>query len=627
MEYNKDLFPTEEVPDYAMQPAKQAEAFDPSVYDRLYANMTPAASPPPQEQEEVAEPMSQETAADVMDVPTEEVVALEEAETSEPVLQDAIPVSLPKATTTKIQSAGRNLMQRNVHYTDFRKLAPVKIYIEEDVLVPDVKPDLERILCLDGKCRLSERNVNTGNSGIQALRISGDLHITVLYAAKDDRGPCIQSVETRIPFRDDCAIEAMPNSFVTLTCHITDLEHETVNERKFRVKATVQVCPREYCTQDLNMLCGIDDSDVETLEDRICMTDVAFRRTETAEVSEDLKLKDGAPAIDQILGYQVHVAENHKQISREKAAINATVLCNVVYQGEERPEFYQGKTEFTQFIKLDDDNAFTRPLTGSRVNFQLNNISLTPKRDEEGKQTILGLDMDVDTTVEYYRELEEPVVKDLYHHTKDVYFDTKPVDLMHFCGNGSTEATVREIISLPDRFGSGYRVVYLTGCPIVKRETVEQGRCIVEGTFPVKLACLSGEPDKTPFSMEQDLDFRAAMDLPDCKAGMKPDATAFLKELWFDPINSRQVEVNATIAVSANVFSKGQTDLIETVSFLEEEGPVRDLPSMVVYVAKEGDSPWKVAKKYKTGVGQIREQNDLGQSETIAKGTKLLILR
>ena len=507
MEYKKEPFSTEEIPDFAMQPAKPAEDGDPTVYDRLYANMTEAQ--PINEAEEASTPII-EPAVLVSADPIEYV----------PEQMETIPVSLPKPSATKIVSAGRNQIERTLHYTDFQKLSPVIVYVEEDVLVPDVKPDLERILCLDGKCRLGEKNVHTGPSGTQSLRVAGDLTVQTLYVATEDGCPCVMSIETRIPFREDCPIDGCPNSYLTLTCQLESLEHEKINERKFRVKATIKVCPREYKTKDLRLFRGIEDPQVECLEDRVSMTDVAFRRTETMEFSDDFKLKDGMPDIEKILGYQVTVAENHKQISREKAVINASVICNAIYQGVDKPEFYQGKTEFTQFIKMDDDNAFSHPMIGSRVQFQINHLSLTPKKDPDGDQRAFGLDMDVDTTIEYYRELDEPVVRDLYHHKKEAIFDTEQEELMHYCGNGASEATVREILNIPDRYGTGCRVVYLTGYPVVKKETTEQGRCIIEGILPIQLVCISGEEEKTPFSIEQNLEFRAPMEIPDCKPGM-----------------------------------------------------------------------------------------------------------
>lgn len=162
-----------------------------------------------------------------------------------------------------------NQIERTVRYTDFCKLPPVTIYVEEDILVPDVKADLERILCLEGKCRLAERNVHTGPSGMQTLRLVGDVSVQALYVAENCGCPSVISIDTRIPFREDCPINTCPNSYLTMACNLEALEHEKINERKFRVKATIKVWPREYRTQDLKLFSGIDDKAWNEATDRL----------------------------------------------------------------------------------------------------------------------------------------------------------------------------------------------------------------------------------------------------------------------------------------------------------------------------------------------------------------------
>jgi hypothetical protein len=126
---------------------------------------------------------------------------------------------------------------------------------------------------------------------------------------------------------------------------------------------------------------GVRDEELQMLKERITLTDVAVRKTETMDIKDDLMLKENMPEILKILKCDVSVVENHKQITREKAVINASVYCNVLYLGAEEspgtepegvsmvsvaeaatPVFYQGKTEFTQFIRLDGDyNPGDRP--------------------------------------------------------------------------------------------------------------------------------------------------------------------------------------------------------------------------------------------------------------------------
>ncbi|NLY70346.1 MAG: DUF3794 domain-containing protein [Clostridiales bacterium] len=658
MEYKKDLFGTQNIPDFAMQPAKPAEEFDPTVYDKLYEAMTKPVDKSPEE-EEISVPTyvepEEEPVSEVEAEPasieepeleaepesvfeTEDVVlvsgdAAEEEEIEEEVepvyLEDqevakdeVTPVMAAKAPSLKIMPAGDDMISSTLHYTEFRRLPETIIHVEEDVLVPDVKPDLERILCVESKCKLSERDILIGSTGTQSVRVAGDLTVQILYSSVNDDEKII-SIETRLPFREDCHISVQPNSNLYLTPTIIELDHDKINERKFRIRASIKLDPREYRAKEASILTGFKNDEVEILEDTIRLTDVAFRKTESIQIEEDLKLKEGASDIDKILCYNVNIVEDHKQIDSEKAVISANVFCNIMYQGE-KPEYYQGKTEFTQFIKLDEGNIFNRPLTGGRATFQVTDISILPKKDENGDSRLFALNMDVDTSIEYYRELEEPVVKDLYHYTKEVNYDAEALDYMDFCGNSASEATVREIVNIPDRYGTDSKVVYLSGSPIIRKETAEQGKCIVEGVIPVKLVCVSGD---IPFSLHEELEFRASMDIPGCRFGMVTDSEAVLKELWYDQINSRQIEVNAIVEVASNVFGKGKHELIQNVSFIETDEDLEDKPSIVVYISKEGDDSWKIAKKYKTSIEQIREVNGLLEDSKIIEGTKLLIIR
>lgn len=647
MEYKKDLFGTENIPDFAMQPAKPAEEFDPTVYDKLYEAMTKPVDKSPEEEEITVstyvedepvstlepetEPESVFETEDVVLVSSDSVEDVEEEEVEpvyveeqEVVKDEVAPVMAAKAPTLKIMPAGDDMISSALNYTEFRKLPETIVHIEEDVLVPDVKPDLERILCVEGKCRLSERDILIGSSGTQSVRIAGDLTVQTLYSSIGD-GDKIISIETRLPFREDAPVSVQSNSNLFLTPTIVALDHEKINERKFRIKASVKVDPREYRTKEASILTGFKDDNVEILEDTIRLTDVAFRKTDTIQIEEDLKLKEGASDIDKILCYSVKVVEDHKQIDSEKAVISANVYCNIMYQGE-KPEYYQGKTEFTQFIKLDEGNIFNRPLTGGRATFQVTDVSILPKKDDKGDSRLFALNMDVDTTLEYYRELEEPVVKDLYHYSKEVSYDTEALDYMDFSGNSTSEATVREIVNIPDRYGTDSKVVYLSGNPIIRKETAEQGKCVVEGVVPVNVVCLAGEED-LPFSLHEELEFRASIDIPGCRFGMVTDSEAVLKELWYDQINSRQIEINAIVEVASNVFDKGKHELIQNVSFIETDEDFEDKPAIIVYISKDGDDSWKIAKKYKTSIEQIKEVNGLLEDSKIKEGTKLLIIR
>ncbi len=725
MTYEKDPIQFEEIPDYALQPAKEADEynfhyvprgatsrFDPAAYEKvLHDSVTQAAEredqpemldagekmpesfgapeteffPPTMEEilpeayadaEEVsAEPEEHMEAAEIFGEAaeptsvTEQTSPAEESPAAEPVFaaepspaeeEDVIPVFskptpkpifqpvfVPKTAPSKIVPIIGSTMSSKLKLVDMKRKEPVRITIEEDILVPDVKPDLARILAMDGKIKLSEREIHTGQAGADRIRITGDMTLQTLYVPEHIvEGEPIVAIESKVPFRNETELKAGPNSDLAIAPQIESIDYSVVNERKFRVRATVVFGIKEYGAVDMEVFEGVRDEEVQMLKEKIRLTDVAVRKTETYEMKDDFMLKENMPEILKILKYDVNVVENHKQITKEKAVINASVYCSVMYLGAEGnpeaaeaqdvetapdegavPVLYQGKTEFTQFIRLDGDySPGDQNPAGSKVNFNIAALNLTAKEDGNGKRNLFELDMNVETGLELYKNVEKEVVTDVYHHKKDVQFETDEFGITALAGSGVAEISAREIVNIPERYGNVDKVAYISGNISEKRSFVDQAKSVVEGVVAVNLICTSTDNKKTAFNVMQEIPFRSAMEIP----GITPEMTAsndiVLKELWFDKINSKQIEVNAGILVNTAVSSQKKHQLVKNISFLESPQDNATLPGIVLYIARSGDTIWKIAKKYRTTIDELRKINEIEIGKEIKPGTKLLIV-
>ncbi len=752
MTYKKDPFEFEEIPDYALQPAKEADEynfhyvprgatnrFDPAAYEKVlhdsvirqaaengeqpeildvledkvpdtYEEASTEFFPPTMEVnlpvafEDSEEEPAQETVPELTEEPAmaqpgtpeeaaavetfegtqeeasavetfeggpEEVLAFEAEETAEtfeaapaefleteeeaipvfskpaaarPVFQ---PVFVPKTVPAKIVPMVGSALSSKLKLVDMKRKEPLRMTVEEDILVPDVKPDLARILAMDGKIRLSEREIHTGQTETDRIRISGDLVLQTLYVPEHlADGEPIVAIESRIPFKNEAEMKAGPYSDLAVSSSIESIDFTVINERKFRVRAAVVFGLKEYSSVDVEVFEGVRDEEVQMLKEKINLTDVAMRKTEPFEIKDDLMLKENMPEILKILKYDVNVVENHKQITKEKAVINASVYCNIMYlgaegnpeavkaeeaetapEGEAVPVLYQGKTEFTQFIRLDgDNNPNDQNPAGSKVNFNITSLNLTAKEDGNGKRNLFGLDMNVDTGLELYKNIEKEVVTDVYHHMKEVQIETDEIGVMALGGSGVAEISAREIVNIPERYGNVDKIVYLSGNISEKRSFIDQTKSIVEGVVTVNLICTSADNKKTAFNVTQEIPFRSAMEIP----GITPEMTAsndiVLKELWFDKINNKQIEVNAGILVNTAVSSQKKHQLVKNISFLDSPQDSNPLPGIILYIARTGDTIWKIAKKYRTTIDEIRKINEIEMGKEIKPGTKLLIV-
>lgn len=712
-------FQFEDIPEFAMKPARSAEdEFDPGIYERLFYDL-PALEPqeaeipfiqPIEEKDANAHESQSFDRAEVLSVPegalepeaaaamdsaqqevqvtvadsieTAEGAVLAEqpqeqpgeseaapsAESQEPSLpsleRDAsqleketqptaislenyekkediagiieMPVTTPpSAGNTKIMPVIGSVQNSRLRVTDIKYKPVFRVFVEEDILVPDVKPDLAEILSVNGKLKLSEPTMAVGAERVTAQKINGDFTIQTLYIPqKPEENPRIINIDSRIPFKEELEIQAEPYSAVQFSPVLESLEYSVINERKFRIKATVALKMREYQTVDVEVFDGIQDDGVQLLKDKIQLTDVACRKTEAMELEEELLLKEPLPQIGKVLSHDISIVENHKQVGRDKAVINALVYCNVMYLSgqdteEEKalPLIYQGKTEFTQFVKLDDKEKEGDAPTGSRISFIVNNSSVSSKTDESGQTTGFLLNMNVDTAVEVYRTKEKEVVKDIYHQAKEMQHESSEVSLMNLCGSGMCEVSAREVLNVPEKYKGVERVAFISGNIGQTKSTIESGRCIVEGVVGLTLICIGADDDSTAFRLNQDLPFRSVVEIPGVRSDMTADYEIQLKELWFDKMNARQIEVNAGVLVTTSAMSTEKYRLIQSVSFVETAGDPEEQPGMVLYITGKEDDLWSIAKKYRTTIDTIKKINHVDYSGKLQPGTKLLIVK
>jgi LysM repeat protein len=450
----------------------------------------------------------------------------------------------------------------------------------------------------------------------------------------------IVAIESKVPFKNETEMKAGPHSNLVVTPSVESVDCTVVNERKIRVRASLLFGVKEYGSVDVDVFEGLKDEELQMRKEKIGLTEVAARKTESIDVQENFTLEDRMPEILQILKYDVSVVENHKQLTKEKAVINASVYCNVMSLGTEKdgdaeadsaagevtPVFYQGKTEFTQFIRLDGDGipGDSHP-AGSKVGFAVDSLNLAAKEDGNGKRNLLALDMSVNTELELYKNVEKEVVTDVYHHLKDLEYETEELGSMTLGGSGAAEVSAREIVNIPERYGSVGQVVFISGRVSEKRALIDQTRSIVEGVVTADLICVSADAGKAAFSVTQEIPFRSAVEIPGVTPEMTADNDIVLKELWFDKLNNKQIEVNASVLVSTAVSRQEKHHLVKSISFPDGSQDNAPLSGIVLYIARSGDNIWNIAKKYRTTIDELKRINDLESEKEIGAGTKLLI--
>lgn len=522
------------------------------------------------------------------------------------------------------------------------------IRLEEDVLVPDTRPDLKDILDISGNIQLHTREFEASAHSEDSVSISGEISLQTLYIPEKDfvHGPVI-AITNRISFREPWHTAISTEGSLFMDASIEQIEFMIINERKFRVKIIISLQAREYRNQRAELFEGLSGEDLQTLRQLSELTGTALRKKDIITIKEDLEQKETDPEVGTLLRQDIRVIENYRQATAEKVVINGFIYVSLLYCPPERPQLrqeekesssgsavsapvllhqMQTRVEFTIFVPLSQSGQWS----GSFVTFDGSDLRVRQLTSEDGSD-ILRLEGDIVTWLELYRNQEREIITDAYHRQKDFVCNFEEIHCRRLSASVSGEVGIHETISLDTSSGPASQILYVSA-EIAKAESKsENGRILTEGMLAVSLLCQTDAAEEQTglpslFTIRQDLPFRCVTPAPQLEGNESIRHKVYLKDLWAEKAGAHQAEFNASVLVCAEAMSPVSLKVLKNPAFEEVQG-LAPVPSpMVIYILREGDTLWSVARRFKSTVDSVAQLNQIDE-DSLTPGKKLLILR
>lgn len=535
----------------------------------------------------------------------------------------------------KIVPITKGAIYSHVQITNIAEKPKTTITLEEDILVPDTKPDLKEILMINGKPHLTVRQIDSITKGEDSINLSGEIDLQMLYVPeKAEKSLPVISVQSRVPFKDRWHTSMAPGATVILDCNIEKIDYMVINERKYRVKIVLSIMAKEYSDSKVDIFEGLIDEDLQSLKETIEISSVSMRKKDTLSISENIFPKDNSKP-EAIIKQDLTIVENYKQISTDKIVINGFVYVNLLYMSSSKEEIsselpddskcsvdnlhqLQDRIEFTQFIPISQSDG----KRGCTVNFDDSQLRVKLIQDEEEKDAF-RVEGEILTYIELYKNVEKEIIVDGYHRNKDFVCKFEEKVSQSFVGTTSAEASSREIIS-PENFEID-NIIYAAAEAETANSHCEQGKIITEGNIAVKMICSCSNEERQVFAVNESLPYRVAVTMPQLTGNEIINHKVYIKDIWAEKINNKQLEFNAAVMVFAEVMRPAPFKTLTEPAF-EESSLGNRIPPMVIYVCKKNDNLWQIAKRFKTTCDLIKSINEL-ETEELSENQKLLILK
>ena len=481
---------------------------------------------------------------------------------------------------------------------------------ETDVIVPDSKPDILKVLQLSARPKVTLCETRNGQ-----VIVSGTLTFNILYLA-DDEEKCVKSITSSCEFSNLIKDSNIGDSMLTFVdVDVSDIAVNIANCRKLTLRATLLTSLRVYSQRNLELVSDIEGAC--TKKNTIYSGTICASAQSSASITDSFELSQGKSDIEEILKTDAWVTDSELKVIDDKAIIKGNVRVTVLYKSQDGLEYAQTECSFAHVLEVDGIHS---DMT-NEFSVKLTDIDAAVSANEDGKNNIIELSCDLLFRVIARSRSEFECVVDAYIPHGALQCSHAQISVEDIETVIHTSNDFKEKITLPAScppIGAIYQTI---ARPFIESCYTEGGKINISGYTEVYLLYLSSDENSPVYSHKANIDFSALCDSPGCM--LTPVAEAQLRNISYTINAENCVEIRGSVDINVQCIRNTATEVIYDASIGEYTPPER--PSIIVSCVSEGRSLWDIAKEYAVDQNDILLANALESCEDIMPGTALII--
>ncbi len=478
--------------------------------------------------------------------------------------------------------------------------------LETDLVLPDYCSDVKRIL----HCAV-EPNLHAVTAAGERVGAEGELVIRLVYLNEDDSLDC---VEQHTPFSVSGSVRDMPvGAVLESRAAMEYVNCRAVSARKVSVSGTalVHVNVLEQKAEGFSDVSPL----LETQTQDVSVSVLCALNEKSFDLSETLALGDNRPAVAKLLRvtgspqlYAVETAEN-KLLLKGSLAVDLLYLSNDGALFRLTHDLPISQVIEAPGVKADRDVD---------VALQLQALYAEPKSDGNDEARLVELAAKLSAIVKAYENEAVTVVTDCYatqgilqpNFTDRVF--PQRVAALH------VSKTVQQTVETGVSGGT------LLDAAVQQTHAEASG-----GSGSLTIVCSS-----TLSLLLQDADGAIQYLERTCAFQVEEPINSDANELISTSqvsvrISQSSIDPNGVLRLQLDLTADGavfseQTERVLTDAALDESA-TSDNQSLVLSFSKKGDALWDIAKRYRTKLSLILEENEI-QGDTLQEDRMLLIL-
>ncbi len=487
---------------------------------------------------------------------------------------------------------------------------------ELDLILPDYYPDIFRLI----KCTLTPRITS---HTVLADKITYELVIGVKILYCGEQSARINCTEQRITCSKTVELgKIVDNPGVSFCPKVDYVNCRVVNKRRLDIRGAVSVKVRVTAETKQEVVSDAFGTGIQLRRKNVSYAASRLSTALSAVFSEEFDLGYSKPPIGTVIAADAQISGIDKKVIANKLIAKGEAKISVLYtcerDGADCLENMQFTLPFSRIIDIDGiDEQCETVIKAAAVSCEV-----TPKPNEEGELKLLECELMIEFACTAVRSMSAGIVTDAYSTACKCTpkFSAVKLEGIPECFSenmmlaAQTSYQSGEISCIYDARGSVSNVSV--------RYDSDRAKPVVMGTL--NFCVMAKTADNIPVMLETSKNFEYVPELEntDENTVFEPDVSVVScsYNLSSESVVDLKAEIHIAACVKRNEISDCITD-IETAP--DDPDEKHDDCAVKLYFAEENEEIWDIAKRYRTSVSAITEENELDGGET---GRRMLLI-
>ncbi len=482
------------------------------------------------------------------------------------------------------------------------------IIVEGDSIIPDIKPDILNAISTSGTVCIYRKEINEGR-----VKLDGCIDTYVMYLADDEKNN-IRSINVNLDFSKTIDIaNAMPDMNLDTEVKLKNIECKVINGRKVSIKAFLEMNIKVTTNEDIDIINNVKAKGIQMLNNNLNINSLIGRGT-TKVYAKDTLVIDSIDNLAEIMKADFHISNKDVKISYNKILAKSDLNVRLMYLTEDnRISVVEGVIPVMGFIDMPD-------ITEENVcntKYEIKNVVIKPNNVEDHS---VYVEVEIEIYCEAYKNQEINVIQDMYSPISNIMFTQKQIKIMQKKENTQSVCNIREKQIVPEI--SGNEIYDVSTNVEITKQTLLNDRILFEGEVILKYIFNTNngiDTKKTSIPFNFNVDFVGINQ----NSAIETNAEVGTQDFVITSDDSIDVKID----IIFNVTMSKSVDINVINDITEEENRSCNTCSLVVYYVKDGDTLWKIAKKFGSTVEEITRINGIENADKLSIGAQLFIPR